>query len=159
MKIHREIKSNERLPTKEGYYWTIRKVGKIKSVAYFIPNYNPELWIAANEYWLEPLEVELDSEKILPKEERMGVCSISDNFTYVKKEDYNKAIKALEAAELQIIHLKESKSYLRKRISSQCNVFRKAYNPNESIEFGQFILDRDKNHFSVQELYKQFKNE
>ena len=32
------------------------------------------------------------------------------------------------------------------------------YNPNESIEFGQFILDRDKNHFSVQELYKQFKN-
>lgn len=33
------------------------------------------------------------------------------------------------------------------------------YNPNESIEFGQFILDRDKNHFSVQELYNQFKNE
>jgi len=29
----------------------------------------------------------------------------------------------------------------------------------ESIEFAKFILDLDKNHFSVEELYEQFKLE
>lgn len=106
MKIYREIKSNERLPTKEGYYWTIRKVGKLRSIEYFIPNYNPELWIAANEYWLEPIEVELDSEKILPKESRyLGeLTNVTDAEIDKWLQSYHEA---LEAAELQIIRLKE----------------------------------------------------
>jgi chromosome segregation ATPase len=52
--------------------------------------------------WYEEVEIDdLDSTKILPIEERIKEDVLSDEFVYVKKEDYNKAIKALEAAELQ----------------------------------------------------------
>jgi hypothetical protein len=71
MEILRKVKCSDRLPEKEDKYWVIKMVGKHKGLEHFIPNYYSELWIEQNEYWYEPIEIELDSEKILLIEDRI----------------------------------------------------------------------------------------
>ena len=57
------------------------------------------------EYWYEEIDVELDSEKILPKEERV---SLQDALEIYKPTDKAQLyIKALEAAELKNVQLQE----------------------------------------------------
>ena len=126
MKIYREVKCSERLPMFSLLEDSCNKYYTIKIKDYYgftqamlIDENGSYQWYTnyyckitkAVEYWLEPIEIELYSEKILPIEDRMEVCIISDDFTYVKKKDYVLAIKALEAAEAEIIQLKEERDY------------------------------------------------
>lgn len=102
MKIYKEVKCSERLPNKEDSYFVVMNKD-FKTKSYFNGNRFESSQYDIVEYWLEPIEIELDSEKILPKEERT-LKTLSE---YGLNNLLSKYVKALNSAELEIINLKE----------------------------------------------------
>ena len=106
MKIFKEVKCSERLPNKEGWYHCIDMLGRHGAYQFFNDKKLDYYWKPSIiDYWYEPIEIELDSEKILPKEERclFKVCESAEDV-----QDYAEQLeKALEAAELKNIQLQE----------------------------------------------------
>ena len=163
MKIYREISTNERLPEKEGNYWTIRKVGKHKRIEHFIPNYYLELWIAQNEYWLEEIEVELDSEKILPLIERC--IDLNDLKTINVNPDailnyIGKCYKALEAAELENIQLQVqlgeglTKNFFKRELVKLQKDADERYNNAYNSLPNTYDIDKPTNHKIIKQALK-----
>lgn len=111
MKILKKIKCNKRLPSNKGEYFCINK-GGYKFICYFDTYfyYLDEDYTNQIEYWYEPIEISLESEEILPLEQRglFSVCFSSDEV-----QDYAEELeKALEAAEKEIVKLKDLTSIL-----------------------------------------------
>ena len=71
MEILRKVKVTDRLPIIEQSYYIIDKHGAIDAKD-FERLYDTTIWIENVEYWYEPIEGELDSEKILPPELRVN---------------------------------------------------------------------------------------
>jgi len=118
MEILRKVKCSDRLPDEGVRVFTKRKTQPYQTGIYYR---NKQTWIREidnrvqldeeMEYWYEPIEVELDSEKILPKEERLDNARFNElNEVYsnpIKSESYLllQYHKALEVAELKNMQL------------------------------------------------------
>jgi hypothetical protein len=124
MKIYREVKCSERLPEIDGCYFCIDKItGNLLTYwTMFLfdthKKYNclapledyKKAWYDNIKSWLEPIEVELDSEKILPEKER--ITYIDNRVAHYSSLGSAKKIveqyhKALESAELRIAKFEE----------------------------------------------------
>jgi hypothetical protein len=125
MKIYREVLVSERLPKISGRYIFLVEeqndlgLSKFLWNCYFDKDINE---IRDNgtpynaKYWLEEIEVELDSERIFPKEFRWnGKDELDERCAYILP-DYHKA---LEAAELEILDSKTKRIKLG-NIAEQC---------------------------------------
>ena len=150
MKIYREVKCSERLPEKDGYYYVINE-GREEAMFYYkgTPKfvmdglYGEETYTP--EIWLELIENELDSEKILPNEERslFKECfSAEDIQSYAEKLE--------EAKECTMLCLEEQIKLLNWVISMSSPTVNLVYNSAQ-----QFIIKAEK----LQQQLKLLKNE
>lgn len=106
MEIYRIVQCSDRLPDKEGTYITN------EGERTFMPHYlDGWFWGDNNKnitYWLEPIEVTINSEKILSKEERKQALLCHDNNRLAEIFRYFKLLyDALEASDLQVVELRQ----------------------------------------------------
>ena len=106
MGIYKQIQCSDRLPDKEGTYITN------EGERIFMPHYlDGWFWGDNNKnitYWLEPIEVTINSEKILSKEERKQALLCQDNNQLADIFRYFKLLyDALEVSDLQVVELRQ----------------------------------------------------
>lgn len=106
MKVLKKIKISDRLPKKNGNYYTDQGELYFDGIAWK-DMYGTYQELDRPLFWYEPIEINLKSEEMLPE----------DVQNYI-----NKLKKALETAENEIAELKISKSYIRNSKKKQVDI-------------------------------------